>query len=136
MLPHCSHLTHHPGDRRPAAHHGLELGLLLQTEVHPVDGVRSGPHPAVVPHDVLPGHHGQALAGQRPTVGPDTRHPDVGQPLLVLPLDPGEVGLVGGGVQAGPGEVVERGRPVDSVGERSSTRAPGLPVEGGGGWFY
>ena len=112
MLPHCSHLTHHAWDRGPASHHRMECrGLLrLQTKVHAVHavhGVVAGPDAAVVPHDVLARHDGEALAGQGPAVCPQAGHADVGQPLLVLPLDAGEVGLLRGGLRPGPGEVVE-----------------------------
>ena len=134
MLPHCTQLTHHTGDRGPATHHGVECrGLLrLQPEVHPIHTVRP-PNPAVVPHHILPGHHCQTLAGQSPPVGADARHTNVGQPLLVFPLHAGQVGLVRGGLQSGPGEVVEGGGSVDSVGKPASARAATLPVEGGGG---
>lgn len=138
MLPHCSQLTHHTGHWGPASHHGVECLLRLQTKVHSIHAC--WPHTAldaalesslmsalettlespIVPHDVLPGHHGETLAGEGPAVAPDARHADVGQPLLVLPLHPGQVGLVRGGLQSGPGQVVHGGGSVDSVGKPAS----------------
>ena len=151
MLPHCSQLTHHTGHRSPATHHGVECLLGLQTKVHPIHtwwpdptldttwnttmdtAMESTLESPIVPHHILPGHHCQTLAGQSPPVGADARHTNVGQPLLVFPLHAGQVGLVRGGLQSGPGEVVEGGGSVDSVGKPASARAATLPVEGGGG---
>ena len=147
MLPHCSQLTHHTGHWSPATHHGVECLLWLQTKVHPIHAWRPDPsldtsldptmestlESPVVPHHILPGHHGETLARQGPAIGPNAGHSNVGQPLLIFPLHPGQVGLVRGGVQSGPGEVVEGGGSVDSVGKPASTRAPTFPVEGGGG---